>query len=142
MKPSYQFIEHTADILFKAKAEHLGQLFEQCALAVQQIQVEVKTVLPKVTKVINLTSKSIERLLFDFLNELLFYKDSEQLLFSRFEVKIIENKIGLKLTCLAFGEKLNPQKHGLKVDAKAITMHLFEVKKMAAGWQATVLVDI
>ena len=46
------------------------------------------------------------------------------------------------MTCDAFGEKIDIEKHNPKVDIKAITMHMFEVKKTKNGWRAQVLVDI
>jgi len=142
MKPSYQYLEHTADVLFVAKASTLGELFEQCALAVEETMVEVKKVKPKKKVVIEREDKSVEYLLFDFLGDLIIYKDAEQLIFSKFEAKVEEKNGKFKLKCIASGDKLDVEKHGPKVDIKAITMHMFEVKKEASGWMAKVLVDI
>ncbi|MBI4980065.1 archease [Candidatus Woesearchaeota archaeon] len=142
MNPYYKYLEHTADVLFVAEAPSLPELFNQCALAVEQSMVEVKKVSPKKKAVIKLENKNIDYLLFDFLNELLIYKDAKQLMFSKFEVKIEEKKGIYHLNCLAYGEKLDVEKHQAKVDIKAITMHMFEVKKTVSGWKAQVLVDI
>ncbi len=142
MKPYYKYLEHTADVLFVAEAPDLAELFNQCALAVEQSMVEVKKVAPKKKAVIKLENKNIDYLLFDFLNELLIYKDAKQLMFSKFEVKIEEKKGIYCLNCSAYGEKLDVKKHEAKVDIKAITMHMFEVKKTPSGWKAQVLVDI
>jgi len=142
MKPSYTFIDHTADILFEAQAPTLNQLFEQCALAVEDTQVDIKLIEPEIIKNISLKNKSVEGLLFDFLEELIYLKDAELLIFSRFLVKIAEKNHEFLLTAQAQGEKLNREKQGQKVDVKAVTMHLFEVKKVTAGWQAKVLLDI
>lgn len=143
MKPSYQYLEHTADVLFVAKAESLNQLFEQSALAVEETMVEIKKVEKKKKKLIREKHKNIEGLLFAFLSDLIYYKDAEQLIFSKFDVRIKEEKSGgYTLICQAFGEKINPEKHLPKVDIKAITLHMFEVKKTAYGWWAKVLVDI
>ncbi len=143
MKPARRYLEHTADILFQAEAATREELFEQCALAVEESQVELKNIKAKKKVLIKITNKNIERLLFDFLDDLLFYKDSERLIFSKFEIKIKETKTGIfNLTCNAYGEELNPEKHEQKVDVKAITMHMFEVKKIKDGWKAQVLIDI
>jgi SHS2 domain-containing protein/predicted nucleotidyltransferase component of viral defense system len=142
IKSYYKYLEHTADVLFVAEAPTLPELFNQCALAVEQSMVEVKKVAPKKKAVIKLENKNIDYLLFDFLNELLIYKDSEQLMFSKFEVKIEEKKGIYYLNCLAYGEKLNVKRHEAKVDIKAITMHMFEVKETKQSWKAKVLVDI
>ncbi len=142
MKPSYKYIEHTADVLFQAEAPTLEELFQQCAFALENSQVDLSKIEPTEMIAITEEGKSVENILFDFLDDLVFYKDSQQLIFSKFELKI-EEKSGLfKLTCQAHGEKLDNAKHDPKVDVKAITMHLFEVKKIIGGWQAQVLIDI
>ena len=142
MKPAYKFLEHTADILFQAKAETLGELFEQCALAVEESMIKLKQIQPKKEIKIKGKNLKLEYLLFDFLNDLLFYKDAQQLLFSKFKCTVKETKNGYELTGSAFGEKLNPDKHEQKVDVKAITMHMFEVKKKGKSWMVQVLIDI
>jgi len=40
------------------------------------------------------------------------------------------------------GEAIEPQKHRLIVDVKAVTMHLFRVTKTTQGWEAVVVLDI
>jgi SHS2 domain-containing protein len=134
MSKSYEYLDHTADVLFIAKASNLEDLFEQCALAVENTQVEVKLIEPKIKKEIKIEAKTNEDLLFEFLDELLFYKDSERLIFSKFDLKIKDNK----LECKAFGDEIDFKKHDPKVDVKAITMHMFELKKTDAGFEATV----
>ena len=40
------------------------------------------------------------------------------------------------------GEKINPKKHELKVDVKAVTLHKFELKKTKEGYKSRVILDI
>jgi SHS2 domain-containing protein len=142
MKPSYTFIDHTADVLFTAQAETLEELFSQCGLAVEETQVELKTI--QADKILTITgkNKNIERLLFDFLDDLVFHKDADLLIFNKFEITIKKRAGVYNLNCVAHGEKLDHKKHEPKVDVKAVTMHLFEVKKFSDGWKAQVLLDI
>ncbi|MEW5896680.1 MAG: archease [Nanoarchaeota archaeon] len=142
VKASYKYLEHTADVLFMAEAGNLPDLFIQCGLAVEDAQVNLKKVKPVLRKRIKEKNSTIEKLLFDFLDDLLFYKDSEQLIFSKFEMEIKQRNKEYELTCTAFGEKLNPEKHEFKVDVKAITMHMFEVELVKGRWKAQVLIDI
>jgi len=139
----YKIIEDKAfaDICFEAYGKDLNELFENSAFAIFEMAVEIKTVNPNIIKKIKLTSDSIENLLYDFLSEILFFKDAEQLIFSKSKVDIKEkNKISL--TAEFHGEKINPDKHPLDNDIKAITMHLFKVEKTEKGFKATVVVDI
>lgn len=152
MKPYYKYLEHTADVLFQAEAATLEELFNQCALAVEETMVDVKLVKPVRKILIKHKNKSIEYLLFDFLCDLNYYKDAKQLMLSKFEIEIKEkikkNKESkteekeYQLICRAYGEKLDVNKHDPKVDIKAITLHMFEVKQTEKGWFAQVLVDI
>ena len=134
--------EHTADILFQAEASTLGELFEQCGLAVEESQIELDNVSQNIEKEIKGENANLEYLLFDFLDDLLFHKDADQLIFSKFKIKVEKADNLFVMDCKAFGEKINREKHEQKVDVKAITMHLFEVKEENGIWKAQVLIDI
>lgn len=141
---SYKFLEDIAiaDVAFEATGKTLEELFESAALAVTNTQVkDLKSVKQKVGKEIKVESDSIEMLLFNFLQELIFYKDAELLLFSKFDIKIIEEK-KYKLKGKAYGEKLNMKKHELLVDVKAVSLHNFKVEKTTKGWKADVILDV
>ena len=138
----YKYLEEIAyaDVAFEATGKTLEELFESAGLAVTNIMVkEVKRIEPNVKKTIKKEAGAVYKLLFDFLDELVFLKDAEQLLFSKFEITIKDEK---QLVAIAYGEKIDPKKHQLIVDAKAITYHNFEVKKTKEGWKATVIVDV
>ncbi len=138
---SYKFFDHTADVLFEAEGKTLSELFEAAGLATEETQVDLKGVKSKIKKEIVLEKDNIEMLLFDFLQELIFLKDAKLLLFSKIKVSISEGKPN-KLKAILQGEKIDPKKHNLKVDVKAVTLHRFEVKKTKAGWFARVILDI
>ncbi len=142
MQKGYHFIDHTADVLYKAQGATLAELFEQSGLALEDTQVDINLIEEKESIEITGKNKTVDRLLFDFLDDLLFHKDADLLIFSRFEIRIEEKNGEYELYCKAFGEKLSHDKHDPKVDVKAITMHMFEVKEVEGGWQAQVLVDI
>ena len=40
------------------------------------------------------------------------------------------------------GEKIDMKKHEMLVDVKAVTMHMFEVKKEKNIWKARVVLDV
>ncbi len=142
MKAFHQFFDHTADVLFVARADSLPELFRECALAVEETMVDVSKVKPKQKIKILAESKDVEGLLYDFLEEIVFFKDYKQLLFSKFDLDIVEKKGGYALTCFAYGEKLDVARHDPRVDVKAVTMHEFEVVKDKQSWKAKVLLDI
>ena len=142
MEAFYKFLDHTADVMFVAKAATLPELFEQCALATEETMVDVARVKQKQTEKILVEEKTVEQLLSSFLDELVFFKDYKQLMFSKFEIEIVEGKGQWELKCVAHGEKLDLTRHNPKVDVKAVTMHLFKVEQVASGWKAQVILDI
>ncbi len=142
--PSFKFLPEiaTADVAFEAKGKTVEKLFENCALAVEQTMVDVKNVSAKERRKIKLESDALDKLLFNFLSEFLFYKDAEQLLFSKISVKIAQKNKVYRLNAVAYGEKINLKKHVLHNDVKAVTYHMFEVRETDSGWRAIVILDI
>lgn len=139
----YKFFEEVtlADVAFEATGKTLEKMFESAALAVTNTMVKsLSSVKRTVKKKIVLKSDTVENLLFNFLQELVYYKDSKKLLFSKFSIKIKEKP--LALSCVAEGEELDMKKHELVVDVKAVTFHKFEVKETKSGWRAQVILDI
>ncbi len=138
---AFKYLEDIAiaDVAFEATGNTLEELFESCALAAMQVMADLKTVARDIKKEISVKADSVEILLKRFLDELIFIKDSELLLFSKFDVDIKKNS-GYHLRATALGEKLDMKKHKLGVDVKATTMHMFEVT--GPPWRARVILDI
>ena len=87
-------------------------------------------------------NENAENLLFDFLEELIYLKDAKYILFGKFRVEIKKIRDNYILDAVAYGEKINPEKHELKTDVKAVTLHEFFLKKTNKGWKCRVLLDI
>ena len=143
---SYRFIEKltVADVAFVAKGKTLEELFTSAGLAVTATMVkDLRTVRKRESRSFDLTSEALDLLLFNFLQEIIYYKDVDQLLLSRFQLRIeSKNRTHYRLTGQGQGERIDPGRHPLLVDVKAVTLHKFEVVKERAGWKATVVLDI
>lgn len=140
---SYKFFSDIAiaDVAFEATGKTLEEMFESAALAVTNTMVkDLKSVRHRVKKKISVKDEKVDMLLFNFLQELIFYKDSKKLLFSKFTVKI--KRKPFQVSCIAEGEELDMKKHELLVDVKAVTLHKFEVEETSRGWRAQVILDI
>ncbi len=138
----YRFLDHTSDVMFEASGKNLNEVFENAGLAVFDVQSDLKKIKLKIKKKIKLKNSIIGDLLFDFLEELIYLKDAKYILFGKFDVKIIQKRMVYYLDAVAIGEKINPKKHELKTDVKAITLHEFFLKKTDHGWKCRVLLDI
>lgn len=143
----YKYLEDVsiADVAFEASGKTLGDMFESAGLAVTNTMVkDLKSVKPKIRKTIKLEAADIEKLLFNFLQEFVYWKDKDLLLFSKIKVKITEPKKAGQPYALAAslaGDKINNKKHEMLVDVKAVTWHLFSVKK-GKTWTCRVVLDI
>ncbi len=126
---------------FKAYGLTLGQLFSNSALALFSVMGDLKSVDPKQERIISLDDPSVERLLLDFLSELVYLKDAEAMLFSRFEVNVSKNET-YHLRAKLSGEPINPDKHKLGVDVKGVTMHRYKFEQLSDRFQAQVILDI
>ncbi|MFA4887387.1 MAG: archease [Candidatus Nanoarchaeia archaeon] len=138
---TYKYFEHTSDVIFEAYGKSLEELFVSAGLATEELMVELKTLSPNLKEEIKVKGKDVEELLYNFLEELIFLKDTKLLLFKEFQIKIKEGK-EYSLKVIAKGEVINREKHELGRDVKAVTLHQFEVKKDNGKWKARVLIDI
>lgn len=133
-----------ADVAFEAYGDTLEELFENAALALLETMIEPSslTVYDKNLHV-KIKGSSTEELLYDFLSELVFLKDTRGFLASQVNVKIDKQGNTWRLTATLDGESLNPKKHEQRVDVKAVTKHLFKIERTSDGrHKATVVLDI
>ena len=142
MTYSYVFRDHTADILFEVHANSSRDICKGAALALFETMVDPTSVAGTNTFQVHVDADTIEHLLFDFLSELIFIKDAEAVIFKDLSVKILETGDGLELEAEITGDHIDLPKHDLKVDVKAVTLHLFKVEEKDGLWNATVLLDI
>jgi SHS2 domain-containing protein len=137
----YNFLEEigTADIAFEATGRDLPELFMAAADATMNVMIDnLDAIEPRETRHIQLSNDKLDMLLFDFLQELIYFKDAEQLLLRVRDTRIEKHF----LTAEAAGERLDAARHHQRADVKAVTLHGFSVEKQDDGWKATVLLDI
>jgi SHS2 domain-containing protein len=141
----YQFLEDfaTADIAFEATGKDLEEVFTASADATMNVMIEeLDSIRPSTTKEITLKNSDLDMLLFDLLQEVIFYKDAEQLLLRVKEARIAKEDDRYALHARAAGEKLDPERHEQRADVKAVTLHHFSLKETAEGWKTLVILDV
>ena len=136
----YKVLEDVAiaDIAFEIYGKNLNELFENAALAIFEESADLSKVEDKEKKSIKLKADNVEDLLYDFLSEILFLKDKDSFLFKTSNVKIEKYSLKAELS----GEEIDREKHELRNDIKAITLHMFKVEKTKDGYKAVVVVDV
>jgi SHS2 domain-containing protein len=105
-----------------------------------EVMVDTAQIRPKVTRRIEVSADDLAGLLFEWLNELLFYYGAENLAFSQFDVRVDEK--GLRLRAVCRGEKINPEVHEVRTEVKAATYHKMSIQRRDRQWRAQVIVDI
>ena len=142
---TYRFLEDVAiaDLAYEVEAQNLPDLLAEAAEALLKVQIEnLGSIRRKERRVIELSEPSPEALLHRFLQELIFWKDSKQLLLLPESVHIREIPGRYELKASVSGEPLDPERHSQGVDVKAVTWHCFSVTQTQRGWRATIVLDI
>jgi SHS2 domain-containing protein len=141
----YEFLEDiaTADIAFHAWGDDLEEVFISAGDAVMNTMINnLEAIALTETRTFQLENDELDLLLFNFLQEFVYYKDSELLLLRAQQVEIAEKESIYHLTAMTQGEKLDRDRHHQRVDVKAVTLHQFQLEKTDSGWMAQVILDI
>ena len=142
---AYRFLEEigTADIAFEATGRDLSELFRDAADATTNVMIDnLDAIEPRETRRIELSNDELDMLLFDLLQDLIYFKDSERLLLRIRNLQINEKNDRYFLQATAEGEPVDAERHHQRADVKAVTLHNFSVELVNGGWKAQVLLDI
>jgi SHS2 domain-containing protein len=138
MVKDFEIIEHTADVGIRAFGETLAEAFANAARAMFSLITSLDSIQEKIYRDIEVTAPDREILLVEWLNELIYLFDAEQLLFRRFDI-INMTDTEIKATC--YGEKVDKSRHGLIRGIKSATYHMLKVE-YHNRYQVQVLLDI
>jgi SHS2 domain-containing protein len=145
--PGWAHAPHPADVIIVARGRTLEEAFEQAAIGVYEVITDTSKVEPKEERRIEDSGVDLYQLLYRWIEDLLYYTDSEQLVFSKFKVERIE-KVGegdeaeYKIVARAWGERMDPQKHPQRTIVKAMTYSMMEIVKEDGCWRVQFVVDI
>ena len=139
----YEFLENiaVADCALEVQGADVADVFGTAARALAELMVDPATVVPDVERTITLEAPSLDLLLFDWLSELIYLKDTEQQIFPAVEVEV-DNGPPCRLTARLRGGRIDHGRTGLRADAKAVTFHQFALEPRDGGWRARVVIDI
>ncbi len=137
----YEYFDVTADIGFKAYGNDLNEAFENAGLAIFNIISDTSNVDLNIDKSFEITSEDEVSLLYDYLEELLFYHEVDFMLFCDFDVEIKRIGDAFNLKAKIKGESIDWNKHERKTEIKAITFHMMDVKK-TSHYELQAIVDL
>jgi len=135
----FEFLDHTADIGLIVNGEDLKALFENAGEALFHLITDLRKVRRRTQRRIEIGGESLERLMVDWLTELLYLHEVENLLFKGFKVESV-GEDGLRAEVR--GESFREGVHVIKTEVKAVTYHQIDVRKENRHWKAQIILDL
>lgn len=134
----FKFLSHTADLKFKAYGKTLEEVFSNSLLALAS-SVSEERISPEKKIEVSSSGKDYESLLYNFLEEILFFIDSKNF----FPSKILNLKIDrkkLKLTGELYGD--SGEKYKIYSHIKSVTYSDMIIRREKGRWVAQVVLDV
>jgi SHS2 domain-containing protein len=138
-EPLAREIEHTADVGLEVEAPTLAVLFERAGLAMLGLMVDVAAVAPRDTLPLVVEADGYTELLHDFLTALLVACTARGFVAAELSVDAVDMRT---VRATARGEPLDPERHDLHGEIKAVTYHELAVRPLPGGWWARIIFDV
>jgi len=132
----YKFLEHTADIKFRAYGKTLEKAFENSVLAVSEILAKGKKVKNVKSKKVKIKANDEKELLYSLIDEVIYLFDAEDFLVASAKVKIKDRLIEVEF----YGD--DSKKYKDLDSIKAATYAEMEIKKNSKGYEVQAVVDV
>ncbi len=134
-------VDHTADVGLIVRAADLDDLFVTAAQGLcGYVIANPEAIRSERAVAIRLEADGPGELLLVWLGELIFRGETEHLAFGRFEAQVSPD--GRSLEAVAHGEPIDPARHVLDHEVKAVTRHDFDLRRAGDGWVAELILDI
>ncbi|MDP6543555.1 MAG: archease [Phycisphaerae bacterium] len=131
--------DHTADVGLTARADSPGELLEALAGCMCDLVCPRRNVAPDSTRAIAVEAPDFEALTVDFLEAVL-----GAIQIDRFAVSSIKitGATQTKAQAELLGTDLDPRRHEILTEIKAVTYHELEVVRHGGQWTARVILDL
>ena len=145
MSYTFHFLDAiaTADLAFDASGDSLQEVFQGATCAVIEALADPTTVGSTWRQTIERTEEDPAELLFDWLSDLVYWKDAAGVVFSRSELTLSrQDHHGWKLTGILYGAAVDGSAQRLRADVKGITKHLYGLLQTQGQWTVRVVLDV
>lgn len=145
MTYSFQFLDDIAmaDLAFDATGDSLEEVFRGATAAVIETLANPPTIGSTWRQVIVRTDEDPAGLLFDWLSDLVYWKDAAGVVFSRADLTLAQQSDGSwRLQAELYGEPVNPARQELRADVKGVTKHLYRLACEGGRWRVRVVLDV
>ena len=141
---TFRFLEEIAlaDIAFEAEGESVEEVFRGATQALLESLANSVTVSGGWERAIERTDVDLSALLFDWLSEVVYWKDAAGVVFREAPLTLMREGDVWLLRARLIGAPVDQQTQELHADVKAITKHLYELKQTGGRWKARVVLDV
>ncbi|MDQ7052218.1 MAG: archease [candidate division KSB1 bacterium] len=139
MASGYRQIDHTGDIGIWVTASDMRELFAMAARAMFEIVADLSVVRPKEKWPVAIEAEDTDALLVRWLSELNFMHITQEKLFCRFNIRELT---GTRVVAEVFGETIDPDRHTIYTEIKAVTFHGLHIRETAEGVEAQIIFDM
>jgi SHS2 domain-containing protein len=137
--PRWEHFEHRADMGVRGVGRTLAQAFEQAALAMTAVVVDIEAVRTPQSLHVECSSSDLDLLLVEWLNRIVYEMSVRRMLFGHFTVHVE----GTRLAAEIQGEAVDVVRHQPAVEVKGATMTGLRVGQQPDGiWIAQCVVDV
>ncbi len=137
MSTFYEELDHTADWRIRVWGDDLNALFERAAAAMFELQGADLAAAPDRSVRVACQSDELETLLIAWLNELLYLSETDNILYTRFQVAIEQQNDAVRLTAGVQGVS----GRGPLAHIKAATYWDLHIEQTPQGREATITFD-
>lgn len=137
----FEFLEHTADIKFRAYGKTLNEAFENSVLATVSYLSGGEKIAEGTERQITLSGRDLESLLYLLLDEIIFLLDSDGFIVSKSKIRI--DSFSLKATL--YGDSARKYELDHIKAATYSEMHIKQVKPAGRGkpyWEVQAVLDV
>ena len=138
MGKEFEIIDHTADVGIRAYGADVKEAFANAARGLFSLITELEDIEEVEYRDTELTASDQENLLVEWLNELIYLFDAENIIFKRFDITHLSDT---QLKARSYGHKVDRSKHKIKTGVKATTYNMLKIDK-GNGVKVQVLFDI
>lgn len=138
IRNKFKFLEHTADIKFRAYGKSLNEVFENAALAVSDTLSRGGKIKAIKKKKITVKGNDNESLLYNFLEELIYLLDAKDFVVSKAKVKITDGKLEAEI----YGDDTRKYRDLDHIKAATYAEMYVRHNTRTNTWEAQVVVDV
>jgi len=141
---TFRFLEEIAlaDIAFEAEGESVEEVFRGATQALLESMANPSTVSARWERAIERTDMDPAALLFDWLSEVVYWKDAAGVVFREAPLTLTHEGNVWLLRARLIGAPVDYHTQELHADVKGVTKHLYELKQTGACWKVRVVLDI